>query len=466
MTVSLSSLIKTFSLWSGKAGVRLTLLLSLLFFWAVSAWLQNEYGQDDSNLWIVMRLLLVLLQWTVVGLFSFSLLSAVVIWLLCRAKQKSGSIKVQVLLGDGSRAEAGWAPVSIQVTGLTWRPLLGTVQARLLFSQQRLSERILLDTSLRKPRSIVRHGMQGAGLTLLHDRGIYEVEAVLISFCDMFGLVSLPLTLPYVQQLITLPAAQPAVQVKAQPHAVEEQKHRIDIPRRVEGEYVNYKEFETGDNIQRIVWKIYAKSGQLVVRVPETKDPYASHLYFYVSYFLGMGTKQGAFEQELLNAYKDRLRNLLEALQRNGYDVRLQHDQEVPRLQGQADKKDGLFQIAAAAWQNQVPPSGIIQYNKAAFVALPSVVPVQELEAILKNLPLSIPVVVIKLSEAIPSPFQFTIKDIFFRPEEKPTDKLRQAWLLAPLRREMLKNEKNIERLLKQRGNAWLTKNIETDERA
>ncbi|MFZ5970379.1 MAG: DUF58 domain-containing protein [Bacteroidota bacterium] len=459
-------MIKTFSLWSGRAGVRLTLLLSLIFFWAVSTWLQNEYGQDDSNLWIVMRLLLVLLQWTVVGLFAFSLLSATLIWLLSKSRQRAGRLQAQVTLGDGRQAEAGWAPVSIQVTGLTWRPLLGTVQARLLFSQQRLSERILLDTSVRKPRSIVRDGLRGAGLTLLHDRGIYEVEAVLISFCDMFGLVSLPVTLPYVQQLVTLPVAQPAVQVKAQPHAVEEQKHRIDIPRRVEGEYVNYKEFETGDNIQRIVWKIYAKSGQLVVRIPETKDPYASHLYFYVSYFLGMGTPQGAFEQELLNAYKDRLRNLLEALQRNGYDVRLQHDQEVPRLQGQADKKDSLFQIAAASWQTETPPAAFIQYTKAAFVALPSLVPATEVEIILKNLPLSIPVIVIQLSEVIPSPFQFTFKDIFFRPEEQPTDQLRQSWLLAPLRRELLKNEKNIERLLKQRGHAWLTKNIETDGRA
>ena len=83
------------------------------------------------------------------------------------------------------------------------------------------------------------------------------------------------------------------------------------------------KSLETGDNIQRIVWKIYAKSGQLVVRIPETKDPYASHLYLYVSYFHGFNLKEGAFETELLNVYKDLVRNLFEALQRNGYDVRM-----------------------------------------------------------------------------------------------------------------------------------------------
>ncbi len=147
----------------------------------------------------------------------------------------------------------------------------------------------------------------------------------------------------YSQQLYTLPLSHTAQTIKSEPHSTEDQKIRITIPRRVEGEYVNYKEFETGDNIQRIVWKIYAKSGELVVRIPEIKDPYASHLYFYASFFHGFEHERTALLKlnSLMSTSYDHVRNLFEAIQRNGYDVRLPQDQEVPKLAGLGDKKKG-----------------------------------------------------------------------------------------------------------------------------
>ncbi len=456
-SVSLSSFIKISSYWSKQVGVRWQLLLSFAVLWMVSTWLRNEYGQDDSNLWLVMNLFIQLVMWTIIGLFVISLISALVSWVYFLQCVKNKRVNVQVKFGDGQKAEAGWVPLTIMISGSVLRPLLGTVQARLVFSEKRLSDRVILDTNVPRPRHWWRQAIRGTGDTLLHDRGIYDVEKVLISFCDMLGLVSLPCKVPFTQQLITLPRPQQEQKISAQPNTTEEQKHRIDIPKRVEGEHVNYKEFESGDNIQRIVWKIYAKSGQLVVRIPETKDPYASHLYFYVSFFHGFNLQGGAFEMELLNVYKDHVRNLFEAVQRNGYDVRIPQDQEVPKLSGLSEKKNELFQITAATWQNQSAPTIFVNVSKAAFVCMSSLTPVSELEKILKNLPLNVPVVVVKLSDAIPSPFQIKLKDIFFKPEKQPTDNLRQPWLLSSLRRELIKNEKEIAAAIKQRGNSWLT---------
>jgi hypothetical protein len=456
-SVSLPSFIKISSYWSKQVGVRWQLLLSFAVLWLVSVWLRNEYGHDDSNLWLVMNLFIQLVLWTITGLFTISLISAAATWGYFIYCVKNKTVSVQAKFGDGQKAEAGWVPLTIQINGTALRPLLGTVQARLVFSEKRLSDRVILDTNVPKPRHWWRQAIRGTGDTLLHDRGIYDVEKVLVSFCDMLGLVSLPCKVPFTQQLITLPRPQQEQKITAQPNTTEEQKHRIDIPKRVEGEHVNYKEFESGDNIQRIVWKIYAKSGQLVVRIPETKDPYASHLYFYASFFQGFDLQGGAFEMELLNVYKDHVRNLFEALQRNGYDVRIPQDQEVPKLSGLSEKKNELFQITAASWQNQNAPTVFVNVSKAAFVCLSSLTPVSEVETILKNLPLNVPVVVVKLSDAIPSPFQIKLKDIFFKPEKQPTDNLRQPWLLSSLRRELIKNEKEIGAALKQRGNGWLT---------
>ena len=461
--LSISSFLRTSAYWSKLAGIRWQLLLTIAVLVMVSIWLKNEYGQDDSNLWLVMNLFLRLVQYALVGLIALSLLTALATWLYFINSVRNKKISAQAKLGDGQKAEAGWVSLSISIFGNIIRPLLGSVQARLVFSEKRLSERVILDTGIPRPRHWWRQGIKGTGQTLLHDRGIYDVQHVLISFCDMFGLLSLPCKVPFTQQLFTLPLSREAQTIKAQPNATEQQTHRIDIPKKVEGEYVNYKEFEMGDNIQRIVWKIYAKSGQLVVRIPETKDPYASHLYFYVNFFNGLSL-QGAFETELLNVYKDKVRNLFEAIQRNGNDVRLPHDQEVPKLAGLSEKKSELFQITAAHWQNQLPPNLYIKPTNAAFVCLSALTPVNEIELILKNLPSNVPVVVVKLSDAIASPFKISVKDIFFKPEKQPADHLREPWLLSSLRRELQKNEMKISALLKTRENSWLTSAIDLEK--
>ena len=201
----------------------------------------------------------------------------------------------------------------------------------------------------------------------------------------------------------------------------------------------------------------------MVVRIPETKDPYASHLYFYVSFFHGLNKNGSVFETELLNVYKDQVRNLFEALQRNGYDVRIPLDQEIPKLPGISEKHNELFQITAAAWQNSLNPIAFVKPDKAAFVCVSSLVPSSEIETIIKIIPDTIPLLVIKLSEVIPSPFKISLKDIFFKPESQPADALRQPWLLSALRRDLIKNENAIETILKQRGNSWLTDTLELD---
>jgi hypothetical protein len=461
--ITVSSVLKNTDYWSKKAGVRWQLILGLIALWLASYWLRNEYGNDDSNLWLVMSQFIRLLQWTIVILFVTSIVTALVTWSYFYYQVSRKKISVQLKIGDGERAEAGWVGLSVGITGSVFRPLLGTIQASIVFSGKRVSNMVILDSNLRKPKQVLRYGIYGSGETLLHDRGIYDVERILISFCDMLGLVSLPVSIPFNKQLYTLPRAQDKTSAKAQPNAVEEQKHRIEIPRRVEGEYVNYKEFETGDNIRRIVWKIYAKSGQLVVRIPETKDPYASHLYFYASYFNGMSVGSGAFETELLNVYKDKIRNLFEALQRNGYDVRMPNDQEIPKLPGTDEKKNSLFQITSANWQHQNPPIAFVNINKAAFVCISALVPSQEVQALVKNLHPSIPFVVVKLSDAIPSPFQISLKDIFFKPEKKPSDTLRQPWMLSSLRKELIRNEEELQAILYSRENSWMVSTIETE---
>lgn len=436
--------------------VRWALVLGVGFFALALAWLRSEYAQPDSNLWLVMAFFLQLLLWSALGLIAITLLNSVFCWLMFRYRYARGQISVHVQLGDGVMAEAGQVQLTIQVKGAVWRPLLGLVRASVALRPERQPHRLVLDRNLRAPRQWRRYGIAGNGKVWLHHRGIHDADGVWLFFQDLFGLMAWPCRVTQVQQVVALPVVQPPVRVHTQPLATEEQKFRIDVPKRVEGELVNYKEFETGDNIQRIVWKIYAKSGELVVRIPEIKDPYASHVYLYVSFFRGLGD-DGSLEAELLNIYKDKCRQLWESMRKSGHEIRLPHDQEIPHLAGVGDRHTELVQLAAQRWQTQMTPVDFVNVQKAAMVCLSSLVPVEEMQNLLKKLPEHVPVVVVKLSTAIPSPFRFQWRDVFFKPEEKPADRLRQSWWLSSLRRKVMKNEEAIDNALRTRANAWLT---------
>ncbi len=454
-------LIRRLQYWSNFTVVRWQLLLTGLLIWATYAYLNSNFGKDKATTqWVAIDAYFLLIKYTFVILFSFSFISAISSWLFFLYRKKQKQIGLQTNFGSDGTIEkgavAGKVPLNITLSGVL-RPFLGTVRARLVFSGMKMSNAVLLDENSYENKSIIRKSIKGTGETELHDRGIYDLEEVQLLFSDMFRFIALPYTIHVSQQLYTLPQELETREIKSEPNATEEQTHRIEIPKKVEGEFINYKDFETGDDVRRIVWKIYARSGQLVVRIPETKDPYASHLYYYASFYDGLNNSgQGIFESELLNMYKDKVRNLFEALEKNGYEVRIPYDQEVVKLAGMSDKKNQLFQITAAHWQKNLPLSKYVIHTKAAFVSLSSLTPAYEVAQLLGNLPLNVPVVCVRMSDAIISPFRIRFKSLFFIPEKSASDELRKPWVISPLRSKLQQNEREILKVLQQRGNGWM----------
>src|SRR3954464_12440747 len=172
------------SYWLNNVVVRWQLLMTIVVIWGVSLWLKSNYSDDESNLWLVMNVFLIVIRWTVVGLFAASLLFTLIVWLLFLYNVRNKKINIQVQFGEGQRAEAGFVPLTIILNGPAIRPLLGTIQGRLVFAGKKLSDSIILDTDIFKKRSVSRLAIKGTGKTLLHDRGIYDVEKVHIVFCD------------------------------------------------------------------------------------------------------------------------------------------------------------------------------------------------------------------------------------------------------------------------------------------
>ena len=81
---------------------------------------------------------------------------------------------------------------------------------------------------------------------------------------------------------------------------------------------MNYKDFESGDDVRRIVWKIFAKNKELVVRIPEVINPYASHLHFFASFQNSMIAADSNYAAGMLDYYKDIIFNTILQIEKDG----------------------------------------------------------------------------------------------------------------------------------------------------
>src|SRR5690606_39221073 len=116
---------------------------------------------------------------------------------------------------------------------------------------------------------------------------------------------------------------------------------------------------EAGDDVRRIVWKVYARNRELVVRVPELFEPYASHLYFYASFEAAVKKQWtgDGYLTEMLNYYKNRVWTVYDTLAKNEWELRYIPDQQfqIPELGNEAERVART--ISNSEWQQDLPVS-------------------------------------------------------------------------------------------------------------
>lgn len=441
--------------WSVYTIFRWQFIFIAVGMWAVYHWLVLNIKPTLHDEWLKISEWLSVLFWATLMLIGLSIIALIISWLVFRANMKSGKLKVNVQFPDDKTPEAGVLPVEVSIKD-AFRPILGTVEVRIIFRDLRMSERILLDEN-KKTWLLPVNDIAGRTNLDLHHRGLHDVEEIQIILTDALKLVTIPITLHAQNRLLTIPKVLKEQNFPIFPSATEEQDVRINIPKRVQGEFLSYKDFESGDDIRRIVWKIYARSGELVVRVPETRDPYASHVYICAGFYNELITDfDDLAGRELLNVYKDSLRQVYDAVSRNQYSVRLIKDQEEQHDAPNAEVSKDLYYLSTAHWQSEQRPHEIFVNPKTAVICLSSATPVEEIENLFGRLALHVPVMVFGLSDALGPAFKFSFRDIFFQKKHHPLAEVRKSWWISPLRKNLKLNEQRIKQLVHQRGNAWL----------
>ncbi len=267
------------------------------------SWIKTFPKLPDTAYADIFPLLLHIAFWFLIIFLSVSLLSVVFSFLYFSIKKRKGQTRFLVeTKATNTENNRGKQEVFVKILPII-KPLLGFIKIRLQYDEQHVSKKFSLVEQ--RAGKLINTTIEGTYNWQLPAIKEYRIEKAVIYFEDFFQFFSFALPIATNNRFYTSPKENEGKIIKTFPRKTENTNTRIEEIKRVEGEYLNYKNFEGNDDVRRIVWKIYAKNKELVVRIPEVLDPYASHVYLYASFYSSFGKDLGeVIEVPFLNYYK------------------------------------------------------------------------------------------------------------------------------------------------------------------
>ncbi len=412
-------------------------------------WLVAKEAVSGTSFGDIFKLLLRAAVWFVVVIIIVALLSALISFLVFLWKKQKNGIRFSVTT-NAAKDEIKNKPaqkIHIEISPLL-KPLLGFIKIRLQYDGKQYSDKFALIQGNQK--KLISLNYAGDYQWSLPEIKEYNVEKLIIYFEDMFQFFSFTVALPVQDRFHTNPYAPQVKDFAISPRKTEDTSSRIEELKKVEGEYLNYKNFENNDDVRRIVWKIYAKNKELVVRVPEVLDPSASHAFIYASFFNGFDIAgNSTAEIYFLNYYKTVLWGIYQNLGKQGYLLRYIADQQTPSKNFVDESLSTQYTISTSRWQQHKSLKEFANTKDASVIILSSLNSVEDVAALLENQSGYTMFVFIKLSNSLQRSYLIGLLQwIFIQQEKNELEVYKASWRLSLLRSKVLENEKKLEALM------------------
>lgn len=422
----------------------------ILFVAAISLgyyWLQQNRFEPDTAFSDIFYLLL-----SVAGVFGslilvLAFLSVVIPFAIFAAHRRKKAVVLQLMAAENNNGHNHQQTINLHLHPV-FTPLLGFIKMRLYYDEGAFSPKFLLATKGSAPKSRTIEGTYHWPLPQIKE---YHIETALIYFEDVFQFFSFTVDVPAKSSFFTQPTGELPNQQMALPRTTEDTHTRIEEMRRLEGEYLNYKRFENNDDVRRIVWKIYAKNGELVVRVPEVMDPYASHVYLYASFYTGFDTGiDGPVAIPFLNYYKEHIWSVYQSLIKQGWEVRYIPDQGLSAGRPLADQPAVKYSISTAGWQTTHDLASYVKTGNASLLVVSSLSDPDQIQTMLQQYSSSFRIVFIRLSDSLKSQgLAHLVQWMFIQTDRNDLEKFRKIWTLSPtLRFKITQNERKLQHII------------------
>ncbi len=416
---------------------------------AVYKFLENNQQETGSSFSDIFNLLFTVATWFTSVMVLISLLSVIVSYAHFLYFRRKKGIVFNIST-DIKESELHQKQTVRLIINPVLKPLLGFIKLRLLYDKQHFSHKFsLLEKNNKK---LLVTSIEGIYYWTLPEIKEYHVEHAVVYFEDIFQFFSIAVKLSAKNQFFTQPTLKELNSMSALPRKTEETNTRIQHMRKVEGEYLNYKNFENNDDVRRIVWKIYAKNKELVVRIPEIMDPYASHVYLYASFFSGFDVADNsAVQVPFLNYYKTMIWSLYQNFLKQGLEVKYIPDQEVANNNRNDLQQWVKYGISTSKWHKEKSLKSYVKTNDASVVIISSLSNVDEVTELVDQFGSAITIIFIKLSDAFKKQNLVDwVQWLFVENLKEDIAVHKRNWSVSTMRMKIRENEKKLEAVVGQ----------------
>ncbi len=424
---------------------RLHLLLVVVALVLSATWLRKNNALPETARTAILDLFISVTFWFTITIFVVSFFTAFIPWLFFAFSKKNNRSVLKIKTPGNNVTDK--QQVEIAISKII-KPIFGYIRLRLFYNANISPKFAPVRTEPKKHFfSTETKGIYNWPLKNIKE---YDITRGIIYFEDFFQFFSFTSVLASNSNFYTQPLKAETGKVIVQPKKTKDTTMRIEEMRKVEGEFLNYKNFETNDDVRRIVWKIYAKNKELVVRIPETNDPYASHIYFYASFFNAVSNNiYEEFNEAFLDHFKTVIWNIYKQLYRQSELLEYIPDQETKTFYADDPVQKIKYIISTSSWQRENDLHNYFNTQYGSLLCISSLTDSEQLKDLLEKAGRNLTVVFVELSKTFA---RIKVTDwlqwIFIKPEKKSAEKLQLAFNLSPLRKKMLDNEKHIKEVL------------------
>lgn len=344
--------------------LRLNFWLMLLVLFSLFKYISRQSEQAGDAVPALqisdfVQLLVSLAFWFLLFMFLLATASVLFSYLIFQFGKKN---KYADLLHAGSKdVKSGYLQGNIP---FYIKPLLGKLQAMVWYKED------TQQASFFNKLPIGRFLME---LPVVHIK-VYNVQEIDLLFLDFLRMYRLPATVYGVGTFLKHPKKIPLEEVFTQPKIYSEENETSTQILPHPGEWLQFKHFESGDDVRRILWKLYAKNKDLFVRHQEPYTQYSSKISLLVVFELDHHFSRKLnmeMLQHLLNFYKQAVYTIYLELSKNYKEITL----SIPNAGRAATEADVLHLLTAVSW---LPSEQQIEIPEKTFIIAPSLCP-QEL---------------------------------------------------------------------------------------
>ncbi len=407
-------------------------------------WLVQNPITPDTLYSHLFSLLLQVAAWFLGIVLLLALLTAAVPLVYFFAAKKSGRVGFVINTAGVLKNKAGLQQQGIYIKiNPIIKPFLGFIKMRLKYDGTYSNKFLLANRSQNK---LISTTLEGDYTWKLPEIKEYHIDRVVVYFEDFFQFFSFVVSLPIKEHFYTPPAFKKADGFSISPRKTEDTDKRIDELKKVEGEVINYKNFENNDDVRRIVWKIYARNKELVVRIPEILDPYASQAYLYASFFTSFNTGGNrTVDIYFLNYYKTILWAVYQKLSEQGFDIRYMADQRNHSSTFINEEKAVEYAVSTSNWQTEKDLRSYVNIKDASVVVLSSLSDVAQAQELLQAATGNTWFVLVRLSKSLNRTYLVGLLQwLFIQQEKSDLEKYKTGWELSLLRPKVTQNEKKL----------------------